>query len=293
MTTVAVIGTGRMGAAMAQTLTGAGIEVVLWNRSRDRAAAVAEDIGATVMASPREAAARADVTLCSLADDAAVREVYGGPDGVVAGLRTGAVLVETSTIDPQSVRDLGPEVETVGAVLLDAPVSGSVAAARGGQLTFMVGGPAAGLEAVRPVLDALGAAVFHVGALGAGATMKLAVNAVVHAINVTVSEALVLAERAGVDRAVAYDVFSAGAAGAPWVKYKRDAFLDPDSAPVAFSLDLMLKDLVLIDALADRVGVPMAQARANRAVTQGAIDAGMGERDMSAIAVLLRQQLQS
>jgi 3-hydroxyisobutyrate dehydrogenase/2-hydroxy-3-oxopropionate reductase len=242
------------------------------------------------MESAREAAARADVVLCSLADDAAVLDTYLGPEGIVAGIRPGCVVLETSTIDPETVRRLSPEVQAAGADLLDAPVSGSVPAASSGKLMFMVGGASAGMDKVRPVLDALAASVFDVGAVGAGATMKLAVNAVVHAINVTLSEALVLAERSGVDRAVAYDVFMASAGGAPFVTYKRAAFLEPSSAPVAFSLDLVLKDLNLIAVLADRVGLPMSQAERNREITQAAVDSGLGGRDMSVLAERLRSQ---
>jgi 3-hydroxyisobutyrate dehydrogenase-like beta-hydroxyacid dehydrogenase len=290
VTVVAMIGTGRMGAAMAGTLVTAGHQVVLWNRNKRKAESVADETGATVVDSAREAVSRAEVTLCSLADDAAVRAVYGGPDGLVAGLRPGTVVVESSTIDPQTVRELGPDVAGAGATLLDGPVSGSVPAAASGKLMFMVGGPPDALDAARPVLDVLAASVFHVGELGAGATMKLAVNAVVHAINVTLSESLVLAERSGVERSVAYDVFTASAGGAPFVGYKRAAFLEPDSAPVAFSLELVLKDLNLIAALADRTGVPMRQAERNMEITRAAVEAGLGDRDMSVLAEVIRSQ---
>ena len=135
---------------------------------------------------------------------------------------------------------------------------------------------------------ALATRVFHVGELGAGATVKLAVNALVHAIDVGLSEALVLAERAGVEREIAYDVFAAGAAAAPFVLYKREAFERPDDAPVAFSLDLMAKDLDLILALARELGVSMQQAERNRMVVRDALGAGFSGRDMSAVAAFLR-----
>ena len=290
MTTVAMVGTGRMGAAMARNLAGAGFELLLWNRSRDKAEELSAQTGAKVAGSARDAAAGADIVVCSLADDAAVLETYTGADGLVAGLAPGRVVVETSTIDPETVRRISPEVTAAGAALLDAPVSGSVPAASGGKLMVMVGGPADALDKVRPVLDRLATTVFHVGEVGAGATMKLAVNAVVHAINVTLSEALVLAERSGVDRAVAYDVFAASAGGAPFVTYKRAAFLEPESTPVAFSLDLVLKDLNLIDRLASRSGVRMRQAERNREITESAVAAGFGGRDMSVLAEVLRSE---
>ena len=119
--------------------------------------------------------------------------------------------------------------------------------------------------------------------------MKLAVNALVHAIDVGLSEALVLAERAGVDRSAAYDVFAAGAAAAPFVLYKRAAFEDPDNAPLTFTLDLMAKDLDLILALAREVGAPMGQAERNREVVERALVEGFSGRDISAVAEYLRR----
>jgi len=287
---VAILGVGRMGGAMAGTLRRARFDVAVWNRTRSTAEAVAKQVGAEVAASAQEAVATADVVISSLADDAAVKAVYTGVDGAAAGLRGGTVVLETSTIAPQTVREIRPAIEARGAALLDAPVSGSVSLVEKGGLTIMVGGDAAALERARPVLDALAAKLFHVGDLGAGATMKLAVNALVHAINVALSEALVLAERAGVERGRAYDVFAAGAGAAPFVLYKRAAFERPEETPVAFSLDLVAKDLDLILGLAGRVGARLDQAAVNRATARAAIAAGLGPRDMSAIATFLRTQ---
>jgi 3-hydroxyisobutyrate dehydrogenase-like beta-hydroxyacid dehydrogenase len=119
--------------------------------------------------------------------------------------------------------------------------------------------------------------------------MKLVVNALVGALNVAVSEALVLAEKAGLDRQIVYDVFEAGAAGAPYVKYKREAFLRPGEVPVAFSLGLTAKDLHLIHDLASQVGARMDQGEASRQLVAEAVQAGMGERDISEVAVFLRR----
>ena len=289
MADVAVLGMGRMGAAMAATLAGAGLDVVVWNRTQSTAEEVAERIGGAAVATPREAVSAAPVVVSSLADDAAVTAVYAGEDGLVAGVTGGVIVLETSTIDPETVHRIADDVKSAGGLLFDAPVSGSVSLVEKGELTIMVGGPQDAVGPARAVLDALAARVFHVGDVGAGATMKLAVNAVVHAINMTVSEALVLAEAAGVDRETAYDVFAAGAGGAPFVQYNRAAFLDPENAPVAFSLDLVAKDLELITGLAQRVGVPVRQARTNLEVAQSAIAAGFGEQDMSAVAQHLRR----
>ena len=214
---------------------------------------------------------------------------YLGETGAAGACRPDHVVLEMSTIAPATARRVGEAVAATGAAFLDAPVSGSVPTVEKGELTIMVGGDAAALERARPVLDALAAKVFHVGVLGAGATVKLAVNALVHAIDVGLSEALVLAEKAGVDRSAAYDVFAAGAAAAPFVLYKRPAFEDPDHAPLTFTLDLMAKDLDLILALAREVDAPMGQAERNREVVERALIGGFSGRDMSAVAEYLRR----
>ncbi len=285
---VTVIGLGRMGAAMAGTLARAGFDLTVYNRTRQAALDVAATTGAAVADTPRTAAAAADIIVSSLADDAAVRAVYFGDSGIAAGVRPDVIVLETSTIDPGVVAEIGELLDTTGAHLFDAPVSGSVSLVEQGALTVMAGGDKQVIDRAMPVLDALAAKVFHVGGRGAGATTKLAVNALVHGINGALSEALVLAEKAGVDRATAYEVFAAGAGGAPFVQYKKAAFADPDGTPVAFSLDLVAKDLELITGLGDRVGVAMPVTQAGLELTRQAIAAGLGDYDMSALAVWLR-----
>jgi 3-hydroxyisobutyrate dehydrogenase-like beta-hydroxyacid dehydrogenase len=286
---VAVLGAGNMAGAMVGTLRRAGFDVVVWNRTESRAEAVADAHGATVAPSAAGAVAAADVVVSSLADDEAVFATYLGDAGAASACSPDHVVLEMSTIAPDTARRVGEAVATTLASFLDAPVSGSVPTVEKGELTIMVGGDGAALERVRPVLDALAAKVFHVGALGAGATVKLAVNALVHAIDVGLSEALVLAEKAGVDRSAAYDVFAAGAAAAPFVLYKRAAFEDPENAPLTFTLDLMAKDLDLILSLAGDVGAPMGQAERNREVVERALSEGFSGRDMSSIAEYFRR----
>ena len=286
-TTVAVVGAGRMGGAMVGTLRRAGFEVLAFNRTPAKAEAVAEATGARVAGSAAEAAAGAGVVITSLSDDT-VEDAYRGPQGVAAGLRRGAVVLESTTVDPRTVRALRPLVEERGASLLDAPVSGSVPLVERGELTVMVGGDAAALEQARPVLDVLAAKVIHVGELGAGATVKLVVNAVLHGLNLAISEGLVLAEQAGVARTAAYEVLASSAVAAPFVHYKRAAFERPEQTPVAFSLDLAAKDLDLALGLAERAGATMEQAATNRRVVGEAVAAGLGTADLSALAVYLR-----
>jgi 3-hydroxyisobutyrate dehydrogenase/2-hydroxy-3-oxopropionate reductase len=278
-----------MGAAMVGRLAGAGHHLTVHNRTRAKAEAVAARHDAAVAPTPREAVREADVVLVSLADDAAVTAAYGGPDGLVAGLAAGQVVADTSTVDPETLRGLEAAVVAAGAALLDTPVSGSVSTVEAGALLVMAGGDASALERARPALEAIASRIVHLGPLGAGATMKLVVNAMVHALNGALAEALVLAEKAGLDRASAYDVIAASAVGAPFVTYKRDAYLSPEATPVAFALNLVAKDLALADALAARVAAPMPQLATNREVVRRAVAAGLGDADLSALATLLRQ----
>jgi 3-hydroxyisobutyrate dehydrogenase-like beta-hydroxyacid dehydrogenase len=285
---VAVVGTGRMGSAMVGRLVLAGHNVTVYNRTRSRAEALASEHGVSVAATPREAVAAADVVVVSLADDAAVRAAYLGPDGLVAGLRPGMVVADTSTVDPATLQALEPEVARAGATLIDTPVSGSVSTVQSGQLLVMAGGDQAALDRARPVLEAFASRVIPLGLLGSGATMKLVVNSMVHALNAALAEALVLAEKAGVDRSAAYEVIASSAIAAPFVLYKRAAYERPDDTAVAFALDLVAKDLDLAAGLASRVGADVPQLAANRAVVQRALDAGLGQADLSALATLFR-----
>ncbi len=227
--------------------------------------------------SPAAAAAAADVTISMVADDEAVRALFDGPDGVAAGIRPGTVAIDCSTVLPDTIRSVADAVLARGAGILDGPVSGSVGSALGGELTIMVGGAAADLERAMPVLERLAGRVFHLGPLGTGAAMKLAVNTLIFGLNEAVAEGLVLAERNGIDRALAYDVLAASAAGAPFVGYKRAAFVEPESTPVAFSLALAAKDLRLIGELAGASGTTMPQATVNLEVVRAAEAIDRGE----------------
>jgi 3-hydroxyisobutyrate dehydrogenase/2-hydroxy-3-oxopropionate reductase len=291
VTRVAVVGTGRMGSAMARALTRAGHELRLHNRTADRAEALARELGsgARPVRTPAAAAADADVVLTMLADDDAVRSVFLGPDGLLAGARPGSVLANLSTVDPSTMRRLAESPRADGVGLLDAPVSGSTQTAESGGLTLMVGGDAGDLERARPVFDAIAKTVFHLGPLGSGAAMKLAVNTVIFGLNQALAEGLVLAERGGIDRSLAYDVIAASVAGAPFVGYKRAAFLEPDATVTAFSLELAAKDLGLITSYAQALGVPVAQAHTNaRLIAEAAASQGP-ERDFSQVASHLRK----
>jgi 3-hydroxyisobutyrate dehydrogenase/2-hydroxy-3-oxopropionate reductase len=290
MTAVGVLGIGRMGGAMSRALAGAGFDLVLWNRTADRAERLASELGGRSVAQPSDVAVAADVCITMLADGHAVDDVYAGPHGLLVAARPSNVFIDASTVSPAALRTHEAVARAVGAGLLDAAVSGSVALAESGALTIMVGGEPAALERARPVLDALARTVFHLGPLGSGAAMKLAVNTVIFGLNQALAEGLVLAEAAGIRRDLAYDVLAASAVGAPYVGYKRAAFLDPGGTPVAFALDLAAKDLRLIGELADAVELTLPQAATNLAVIEStAADRG-GDRDFSTVAGYLGER---
>ena len=282
VTTAGILGVGRMGGSMARAFATAGFDVVLWNRSPEPAQALAAELGGRAVADPADVAAAADVCVSMLADGVAVDAVFSGPRGLIAGARPGTVLVDASTVPPDVIRSLEARVRATGAGILDAPVSGSVALATGGRLTLMVGGTTEDLERARPVLDALAATIFHLGALGTGAAMKLAVNTVIFGLNQAVAEGLVLAEAAGISRELAYDILTASAVGAPYVGYKRDAFLDPEGTPVGMSLALAEKDLRLIAGFAAATGAARpAGARQPRSSPRGGRHGRLERRHVS------------
>ncbi len=288
MTRVGFIGLGRMGTPMAANIVDAGFPVTVWNRTAEKAQAFAEQTGAAVASDPAQLASMSDVVVTMVADGSVLESIYGGDRGVLAGLTSGATAVDMSTVGPAVVARLAPQVSALGAELIDAPVSGSTAAAQGRTLMIMAGGSEAGFARARPVLEAIGSPVLHVGDSGAGATLKLAINSMIYGINEAVSEALVLAERSGVDRSIAYEAFANSAAAAPVVKYRRPVFEAPGTTPVSFTVDLALKDLDLILELAERTGAPMPAAEVNRQVMRATSDAGNGDGDMGLTAVYLR-----
>jgi 3-hydroxyisobutyrate dehydrogenase len=284
---VGFAGLGRMGTPMARRVLVAGFPLTVWNRSPERMEALTSD-GARAAETPKALAEASDVVVTMVADADALRSVLRGDEGVIAGLRPGSIVVDTSTIGPSAAVELAAEVEERGAHWIDSPVSGSTGAAEQGELTLMVGGEESAIERAGPVLDAVSRQRFHLGDAGAGAAMKLAVNAVVAILNEGVAEGLVLAERAGISPERAYDVLAGGAVAAPYVQYKRDAFLRPDETPTAFSVELMRKDLGLVLELAEQHGVDVAAVRAADEILERAAAAGLEDGDFARVAQVLR-----
>nr|WP_274388316.1 NAD(P)-dependent oxidoreductase [Salsipaludibacter albus] len=286
------MGLGRMGAPMAANVAAAGHDLVVHNRTTSVAEQFAARVGATVADSPRAAADGASVVITMLANEEVVRAVFAGPDGVLAGLGAGAVVVDMGTTGPAGIADLESMVVAAGGVLVDAPVSGSTGAAESASLTAMVGASEEAFAVVEPVLRSMASSVHHLGATGAGSVAKLAVNNVIYALGNALSESLVLAEEAGIERGRIYDVFEDSAIAAPMVGYRRDAFLDPEGTAPAFATTLAQKDLRLITELATELGVPVEQAEANLALMTRVVDDGLGDHDMADVAVHLRRRVQ-
>ncbi len=281
-------GLGRMGAPMARNLARAGHDVALWNRTRQKAEALAGEIGAEVAATPRAAAEGAEAVVTMLADDASSEAVHRGPDGLFAagGPR---VLLEMGTMSPDHIRALAAEAPE-GATVIDAPVSGATQAAAEARLLIMAGCTEAELAPVQPLLDAMGRKTICLGAVGAGAIMKLAVNSLIHGINQTLAEAVTLAEAAGIPRVAAFDVIGASAAAAPMIGYRRPLYLDEAAHDVTFTVALARKDMRVTSDLAEALGTAMPQGRVTLEILQEAERAGYGARDMASILSFMAER---
>lgn len=281
MTTVAFLGLGAMGAPMAGNLIDAGFALRVYNRSAERAAALSAR-GATVCASPAEAARGADFVVSMVSDDGATRAVMTGPQGVLSAAAAGTVIVDSSTNTPRTAREIAEAARACGVSYLDAPVSGSLPQARGRELVFMVGGDAQVLDRVRPLLEAMGRMIRHAGPSGAGATLKLVNNMLSGTVNAALAEAVAVIEAAGLDTGVALEVLGEGAAGCRLVKTKIPKMLARDFS-AQFQLGLMEKDLRYFLALADEVDRPVHIAALVRGQLQAARRAGLGGLDVSAL----------
>lgn len=285
---VAVLGLGAMGTAMAQRLLQAGLHTTVYNRGRARSEAL-EAQGARVASSPREAVAEAEVVIAMLTDDAASRAVWEGEHGALAGLRRGALAIESSTLSPARVRALEQLASDRWVGFLDAPVMGSSDQATSGELVFLVGGEAAHVEQARAVLEHLGRSIQHVGPIGSGATLKLVANALLGAQLAALAEAFVLLEESGLSLGPALAALTSGSAASPVVRAVAPRLLAGDHTP-RFALSLLVKDLgyALTEARARGVEQPVTEA-ALRLFARGE-QQGLGPRDVSSVVEVLRVQ---
>jgi 3-hydroxyisobutyrate dehydrogenase len=284
--TVCFLGLGVMGSGMASSVLNAGLPLAVWNRHRERAAPFAAR-GARVAETPRDAAAGADIVVAMVADDKASRSVWTDADGALAGMKRGAVAIESSTLSPAWIEELFAAVAYAGGTLLDAPVTGSKTHAAKGELRFLVGGPADALDRARPALNAMGKEILHLGPSGAGARMKLINNFVCGAQAAALAEGLALAERSGLGAAATTAVLANGAPGSPLVNAVAPRMTGKDYT-VNFSLNLMHKDLTYAIADAVRFGLDLRTAATARALFGEALAAGWGDKDFASVIEALR-----
>jgi 3-hydroxyisobutyrate dehydrogenase len=275
MTTVAWIGLGAMGSRMATRLRDAGCDLVIWNRTRERA----EALGEAIADSPREAAEQAEFVFTMLADPEALAAVTAGEMGLLAGLPEGSVLVEMSTVGPRAIEQLSEQMPA-HASLLDVPVLGSLPQAESGTLKLFAGGDDASFERARPLLETLGEPL-RTGPLGSGAAAKLVANATLVGTVTLLGETLALADALGLPRETAWEVLAATPLDAQ--AERRRAVVDSGEYPPRFRLSLGRKDAELVQAAAEETGLDVPVLEAARAHLAAAEAAGLGAEDYSAV----------
>jgi 3-hydroxyisobutyrate dehydrogenase-like beta-hydroxyacid dehydrogenase len=284
MTTVGFVGLGSMGAPIAGRLL-QGSTVYGTNRTKAKAAELIER-GLIWRDTPREVAQAAQVVFSMVTDDAALAAITSGRDGILAGLRPESVYVEMSTVSPQASRELAGQVCSAGASMIDAPVSGSVPAAGNGTLSIMVGGPEAAFLAAEPLLRQLGRSVTHVGGNGQGLLLKLAINISLAAQMLAFSEGVLLAERSGIDPALAVRAMSDSPIGSPMLQARAPLVLDlPEQA--WFDVQLMHKDIRLALEAARDANAPLPAASVADSMLGRAEEMGYGHRDIAALFQVL------
>lgn len=283
---VAVLGLGIMGSGMARQLLAAGFEVSVWNRSADKAGPLA-DAGARVGSTPADAAKGADVVVAMLADDTVSRAVWTGEDGAFAAMAKGAIAIDSSTLTGGWVAELAELAEARGIRFLEAPVTGSRDQAAQGALRFLVGGEADVVADVRPMLEAMGSAIVHLGPVGSGATVKLANNFLCGVQAASLAEAVALLEKRGLDVEQAMTILTDGAPASPLLKAVSRRMLDRAYDP-HFLVPLMAKDLGYAGQALAEVGIVSSIAAAARQRFVEADDAGHAHKDIASIIEPLR-----
>lgn len=284
---VGLIGLGLMGHPMGTNLLKAGHELTVWNRTASRGDDLVAQ-GAKRAASPREVAAASEVVLTIVSDPPALESVLWGESGVFSGLHRGSVLIESSTVSPGLEKRAAAAAAALGSEFLEAPVTGGTWGAEKGELVFMVGGEASTLKRVEPVLGAMGKKWFHLGPVGAGQTVKLAMNLLLDLEVEAFAEALALVTRAGVPGQSLFEVMQSSMGRSGVIELKGGNMLKGEYKP-SFPLRLMHKDLGLALDLANQLGVPLPAAAAAREVLSAVKGATTEDVDFSALATFWKK----
>ena len=285
---IGIVGTGKMGSAIAARLIGHKHEVTVWNRTAAKAQSLASS-GAKVAATPRELAGSVEIVISILTNAQAIHAAYDGQDGLLAGDIKGKLFIEMSTVRPGTEKALGAKIDAQGAALIDCPVGGTVGPARDGKLLGFVGGSAADVARARPVLDQMCRRVEHVGPLGAGASMKLAINLPLLVYWQALGEALVLCKPLGLDPARIMDIFADTSGGPNVLKVRGPAIAralqGQDTGAITFDIDSIRKDLQTMIEEAQALGgtLPVA-ARALECFDEASRD-GLGKGDATLLPV--------
>ncbi len=293
MARIAFIGLGNMGGPMAQNLIKAGHDVLGYDISLDAVGKLVA-AGGTAAGKPGAAAAQADIVVTMLPSGAEVRETYLGPDGIVERAKPGALLIDSSTIDVETAREVASAADAAGLLMVDAPVSGGVGGAQGGTLTFMVGGSDDAFAQARPILEAMGKTIVHAGGAGNGQAAKICNNMVLGISMIAVSEAFVLAEKLGLDAQKLFDI-SSKSSGQCWSMTSYCPVPGPVPTSPAnrdyqagFTANMMLKDLKLSQEAAKSAGARTPLGAGATAIYGHYVEGGEGGRDFSGIIRFLR-----
>lgn len=288
MANLGYVGLGAMGGRMAARLLAAGHRVTGYNRTRSKAAWLT-DQGLHLAATPREVTEQADVIFCMVTDSRAFDAVTSGPDGILAGLQAGKVLIDMSTISPSVSRRVAEQVRALGADMVDAPVSGSIVTLEQGKLSIMVGGLAETVERVRPILDDIGPKVTHVGANGLAVSMKIATNLSLAVQMLAFSEGVLLAEKSGIARATAVEVLTHSVIASPMVQYRGPMVLTPPDE-AWFSVAMMQKDLGLALEAGHELGVPLPTTAVTDQYLTAARGLGLTHEDFAMLFKVLAHE---
>ena len=286
---VGFIGLGRMGMPMSRNLLKAGFQLTVHNRSRGKVDELARH-GAKAAASPAEATQGSDVVLACLPDVAAVEEIFLGKGGMVEYATSGQVLIDCSTVGPETSRHIATDAQAKGAFFLDAPVSGGVERAANGTLSIMVGGNKEVYQRVRPVLDTLGSTVQYMGPSGSGSVVKLINQLLVGVHTVAAAEALVLGVKAGTDPKLLLEVLNNSWGASFMLSRNGPVTLNRAFDDARAPLRLLHKDMTLVDQMAKENQVPLYAGSQAVEIFERAAEQGLAEMDLSAIALVLEKE---
>ena len=281
MAEVGYVGLGVMGRSIVRRLLAGGHQVTVWNRTRDKAEPLLAE-GARWAESPREVAAAGEFVFTMVTNTEAVRAVTEGADGILSGLRTGAIYIDMSTASPAHSRALAERVAEAGASMLDAPVSGTSVTVDKGKASLMVGGEPDSFARSKPVLETIGPKVIHVGPSGSAVTMKIAVNLSLAVQMLAFSEGVLLAEKSGIPREKAVEVMLASVIASPMVAYRGPLVLGHPEE-VWFDCRMMQKDLNLALELGRLLEVPLPTTALTNELLTAANGLGIGERDFAVL----------